>query len=223
MKNTARECNITIRQYSLNEEILSAVSHGFGIIISIIGVIILIGYSFVYGDAVRVFASGVFGFSIITLYTSSTLYHAISFTRIKQVFRVFDHCSIFLLIAGSYTPIALITIGGAAGLALCLGIWCTAVIGILLNIFGFQKMLKFSVILYLAMSWVAVFALKAVITNMPLPGVLLLVLGGLIYSVGVIFYKMKKRPYMHGVWHFFVLGGSILHFCCILFYVLPIR
>jgi hemolysin III len=209
--------------YSMNEEILNAVSHGFGAILSIVGTMILIGYSLLLRDEVRVFSSTIFGISAILLYTSSTLYHALTVERAKQVFRILDHCSIFLLIAGSYTPISLITIGGASGTALCVGIWCVAAVGIVFNIIGFKKILKFSALLYLAMSWAFLFAFGPVLRNMPFNGVMLLIGGGLIYSIVVIFYVMKRRRYAHSIWHLFVLGGSLLYYFCILFYVLPLK
>ena len=165
------------------------------------------------------------GFHWWFLYTMSTLYHAFPFEGVKRLFRVFDHSSIYLLIAGSYTPFTLILLDGTwKGPVICGVVWAAALLGVTLNAVSVERFEKFSMLLYIAMGWAVVFAVGDVVRALPSAGFWLLLLGGVSYTGGIVFYAWHKKGrvhYMHGVWHLFVLLGSVLHYLCILLYVLP--
>jgi len=155
------------------------------------------------------------------MYTMSTLYHAISHYRAKQVLQIFDHSSIYLLIAGCYTPVTLVLLGGTPkALALLAAVWVAAIIGVILNAVDMTRFKRIGMMLYLLMGWAALLLIWDIVTLFETAGTVLLIAGGLTYTVGVIFYKMKRIKYMHGVWHLFVLAGSVLHYLCILRYVI---
>ncbi len=209
-------------QYTLGEEIFSSVSHGVGALFAVIGGSVVVTLAAVYGSALEVAASAIYAVSLFLLYTMSTLYHAFPFPRVKYLFRIFDHSSVFLLIAGTYTPFMLITLQGVTkGFIIFLVNWAAAVVGITFNSISLKKFAKPSLVLYLVMGWSVVFAIGDVVARMQRGGVVLLFLGGVFYTVGVVFYVMKKIKYTHAVWHLFVLVGSVLHYLCIVIYVLP--
>lgn len=209
-------------QYTLGEEIFSSVSHGVGALFAVIGGSVVVTLAAVYGSALEVAASAIYAVSLFLLYTMSTLYHAFPFPRVKYIFRIFDHSSVFLLIAGTYTPFMLITLQGVTkGFIIFLVNWAAAVVGITFNSISLKKFAKPSLVLYLVMGWSVVFAIGDVVARMQRGGVVLLFLGGVFYTVGVVFYVMKKIKYTHAVWHLFVLVGSVLHYLCIVIYVLP--
>lgn len=210
-----------INNQSKGEEIANAITHGLGAIFSIGGTAILIVLAVLTKDIVTIAAMSVYGASLILLYTMSTLYHTFTKIEVKRVFQIFDHCSIFLLILGTYTPFCLITLEGSVGWTLFLANAFFAILGIILNVISIKKYQKFSLVLYLLMGWSVIFAIKPVYTAISSEGLWLLALGGISYTVGVIFFVAKKPKYMHSVWHLFVLTGSILHYFSILFYVLP--
>lgn len=165
-------------------------------------------------------SSVVYGLSMIILYSMSTLYHATSPGPRKAVLQIIDHSSVFLLIAGTYTPIILIVLGGTPkSLALLVGVWVAALIGIALNAKNMARFRKVSMVLYLLMGWAILIDIPRIASLLGTAGTALLVPGGLSYTVGVIFYKLKKIKYMHGVWHLFVLAGSVLHYICILRFI----
>lgn len=212
---------IKIPKYTLGEELISSISHGVGVLLSIAALVLCVVFSAIDHNGLAVVASCIYGTSLIILYTMSCLYHAFKPNRAKKVFRVFDHCSIFLLIAGSYTPFLLITIGGLKGIIMLTIIWLAAIIGIIGNSLWLDKFSKISFPLYLIMGWMIVFSLKQLIANLATPGLVLLLIGGVVYTVGAIIYLIgNKIKYMHSVWHFFVLGGSIFQFFTILLYVI---
>ncbi len=203
---------------TLGEEIANAVSHGVGSLLAIAACVIVIVKSAFTSTAIGVVSACIYGSSLILLYTFSSLYHSLTNIKAKAVFRIFDHCSIFFLILGTYTPICLNMIKGGLGWTLFgINAFCT-VVGIVFNSINLKKFAKPSVILYLAMGWSVIISIKRVIEIIPSSGMVFLVIGGLCYTVGVIFYKAKKVKYMHFVWHLFVLGGSIMHYFFILFY-----
>lgn len=173
--------------------------------------------SAIFGDALTVVSSAVFGGSLIILYCMSTLYHAISNPRAKQFFRIMDHNTIFFLIAGTYTPITLSVLRGALGWTLFGIIWGAAVLGITLNSIDLEKFRKPSVVCYILMGWVIIFAIRPLLQSMNTLSLWLLVAGGVFYTVGVIFYAIKRVRYFHSVWHIFTLFGSLCHYFCILF------
>lgn len=196
--------------YSLGEEIFSAVSHGAAALFGAGALVLLL--VFCEKTPVKIASVCVFGGTMILLYTVSTLYHALNVNRAKRVFRVLDHCTIFLLIAGTYTPITLCCLKGAVGMTLFCVVWGAAVVGIALNAVDMERFKVLSMICYLAMGWVVIFALKTVLAQMPPFGVRCLVAGGVAYTLGAVVYGFgKKVPYMHSVWHLFVLAGSVLH------------
>jgi len=158
---------------------------------------------------------------MIIMYTMSTLYHAFPFEKVKRLFRIFDHSSIPILIAGSYTPFCLIALGGnPKGIAVVCTVWRCAVLAIGMNVINLDRFEKYTLIIYIVMGWAVVFALKDIVAALSAPRFRLLLAGGLAYTIGIIFYKLKIR-YMHSVWHLFVTLGSFLHFLCVVCYVLP--
>ena len=209
-----------VRRQSVGEEILNAITHGVGALLAVVGTVLLVLRATAYGELKNVISVAIFGGSMILLYLISCLYHALPPSRGKQVFQVLDHCSIFLLILGTYTPICLITVGGTFGMVI-FGINLTCgVLGIVLNAISLKRWKKVSMVLYIVMGWLGVLAFPVILRNMKLSGILLLLLGGLAYTVGVFFYRQKEKPYRHGIWHFFVLAGTVLQFlpvyssCC---------
>ncbi len=209
-------------RYTVGEEIFNSVSHGVGAVFSLIGAGIVVTLATVYGTALTVTACVIYALSLCLLYTMSTLYHAFPFPKVKALFRIFDHSSVFLLIAGTYTPFMLITLQGSKnGLVIFIVNWAATIVGIVLNSVNLKKFSKVSLALYLVMGWSVVFAIGDVVQNLATGGLVLLFLGGVFYTVGVVFYVLKKIRYMHSVWHLFVLVGSILHFICISVYVIP--
>lgn len=209
-----------VRSQTIGEEIANAVSHGTGAALAAAGTVILIIKACVLSSAVSVVSASLYGAALIILYTFSTLYHSITNNTAKRVLRIFDHCSIFLLILGSYIPISLCLIQGAFGWTLFGINTACAVLGIALNSINLEKWKKLSMVLYVIMGWSVLMSVKTVISALEPQGLLLLVLGGTLYTLGIIFYKNKNTKYMHFVWHIFVLGGSVTHFFCILNYVL---
>lgn len=205
--------------YSIGEEVANAITHGLGALLAIAGCAILVVLASFTGDSWKIVSSCIYGASMIILYTSSTLYHSLTNKKAKGVFRIFDHASIFILIAGSYTPMTLITLRGTMGWILFAIVWLSAIIGIILNAISVDKYKKPSLICYLASGWAAIFAIVPLYNALDLFGFILLVAGGLFYTFGVIFYKQKKR-YMHSIWHVFVLAGTVCHYFCILFFVI---
>lgn len=206
--------------YTLGEEIFNSVSHGVGVALACVGFGILIVLSALYGDAWAVSSSIVYSFSLFALYLASTLYHACPNRRVKGVLQVLDHCSIFLLIAGTYTPYTLITLRGAFGWTLFAVVWGAAIVGVVLNAIDVQKYSRVSMVCYVAMGWVVVLAIRPLMVSLAWNGLVLLALGGVFYTVGIVFYVIR-RSYMHSIWHLFVLAGSVCHYLSILLYVIP--
>ena len=207
--------------YSPFEEILHSTSHGIGLLLSIAGLVLLVDLALVRGGGVRlVTACGVFGVTLILLYLASTLYHGVRNERARRILRVLDHSAIYLLIAGTYTPFTLVSLGGAWGWSLFGIVWGLAILGILLKVFAMGRLRWLSIVLYLGMGWLAVVALDPMIEALGSKGMWLVFLGGMAYTSGLIFYGWR-RPYCHAIWHAFVLAGSILHFFAVLLYVIP--
>jgi len=208
-------------QYSVSEEFLHALSHGLGLALSLAGLAVLVSLASLRGDAWQIVGCSVFGASLVLLYTASTLYHGMHPGRAKRVFQRLDHAAIFVLIAGTYTPFTLVNLRGAWGWTLFGLVWGLAILGILLRTAFPVRMGKFSVALYLAMGWLVVIAAEPLAHALRPGGLELLVLGGLAYTVGILFYAWERLPFHHAVWHGFVLAGSALHFACVLGYVVP--
>ena len=201
---------------------ISAISHGIGAGLGIAALVLCIIKSAIHHNPTAVVSSSIYGSTLIILYLISTLYHSFKPSiRAKKVFRIFDHCSIFLLIFGTYTPFALVTLNGAIGWVIFSVILASTIVGIVLNSVNLEKYKKISMACYIIMGWIIVFAFKTIFQSMNINGIILLVLGGIVYTIGAIIYGIgKKVKYMHSLWHFFVLAGSILHFFCIYLYVI---
>ena len=208
-------------RYPLGEEIASSVIHGIGAALSVAALAILVTLAGLFGDAWRVVSFAVYGSSLILLYLASTFYHSFQSPRLKRIFRFCDHAAIFILIAGSYTPFMLVSIRGAWGWTVFGVIWGLAVIGIGVTAFVMNSSKRVTAIIYIAMGWLIVIALKPLAAALPAGGLFWLSLGGVCYTAGTLFYMWRRLPYNHAVWHVFVLGGSIFHFFAVLWYVLP--
>lgn len=209
-------------RYTLGEEIANSVIHGVGIVLGIAGLGVLTAFASLYGDAWHIVGCSVFGAALILLYTASTLYHSIPLPRVKAVLRTLDHSAIFVLIAGTYTPFLLVNLRGPWGWSLFGAIWGLALVGIVLRIVRGRRSTLLSVGLYVGMGWAVVAAIEPMLNSVAPGGLLLLLLGGLAYTLGIVFYAWKRLPYHHAIWHGFVLAGSISHFFAILFYVIPL-
>lgn len=204
--------------YTLKEEVMSSVVHGIGVFLSIAITSVLVTLSAVYGNVWSIVSTAIFGASMLLMYTASTLYHAIPFEHAKKVLKKFDHIAIYYLIAGTYTPFLLVLIRGVLGWTLFGIIWGLALLGTILKITTSGSGTKiWSVALYLGMGWLVVVASKTLFAVMPKLALVFLVLGGLFYTVGVVFYLWKSKKYTHAIWHGFVLLGTIMHFFAILF------
>lgn len=208
-----------MRKQSYFEEKLNAVSHGFGAAFGIIALILLIVFN-THKTAYSLFSVIVYGISIIILFTASTLYHAIRNEALKHYFRIVDHISIYLLIAGTYTPVLLITLTDSLGWLLFWVVWGIAAFGVILKLFFTGKFEVFSTLLYLVMGWLIVFDFSNLSKAVDSNAILLLFAGGLAYTGGIIFYIIEKIPFNHVIWHLFVLAGAMFHFFMIFFYVI---
>lgn len=212
----------SVKRYTVGEEVFNSVSHGVTALFSVIGCTVMVTLAACFGNQRAVVSSVVFGVSLVIMYTMSTLYHAFPFEKVKKLFRVFDHSSIPLLIAGSYTPFCMIALdGNPKGGVVVAVVWICAAAAILMNVVNLEKFEKYTLIIYIVMGWSVVFALRDIVAALPTGGFILLLAGGLSYTVGIIFYKMTKIRYMHSVWHLFVTLGSVLHYLCVLIYILP--
>lgn len=210
----------TLPHFTKGEEIFNAVTHivggGFGVIFLILGVT----FAHLHLSAVGILSMWIYGICMIITYTMSAIYHFLRPNRAKKVFRIFDHCSIFLLIAGSYTPYCLITLAGVWGYSLFAVVWGLSILGIVLNAVNMQKWMPLSQVLYLALGWSIVIAFVPLFQNLALNGVWWLLAGGIAYTVGAVFFAFgRKVKYIHSIFHLFVLLGTILQFVSILFYV----
>lgn len=209
------------RPYTPGEEIANSVTHGIGIVLAIVGLGVLIAFASRFGDARHIASVAIYGATLILLYTASTLYHGIPLPRAKAVFRTLDHIAIFLLIAGTYTPFTLINLRGAWGWTLFGTVWGIALFGVVFELTSLRRFRRVSLMLYLGMGWAVVIAAKPLVASMAPGGLVLLVAGGLFYTLGVAFYVWERLLYHHAVWHLFVLGGSVCHFFTVLFHVIP--
>ena len=206
------------RIQTLGEEIANATSHGVGTLLAIAACVIVIVRAAFRSTAIGVVSASIYGASLVLLYAFSSLYHSLTNKKAKYVFRVFDHCSIFFLILGTYTPICLTMIKGGMGWTLFgINTFCT-VLGIVFNSINLNRFAKPSLVLYILMGWSVVISMKRVLEVIPRSGMVFLSIGGLCYTIGIIFYKLKSVKYMHFIWHLFVLGGSIMHYFFVLFY-----
>ncbi|MEZ8131364.1 PAQR family membrane homeostasis protein TrhA [Enterovibrio norvegicus] len=216
-------CTTAGPDYSVKEEIASSVSHGLGVVFGIVALVLLLLKALnANADAMTIASYSVYGASIILLYLASTLYHAIPYPSAKRALKTFDHCAIYLLIAGTYTPFLLISLRTPLATGLMALIWGIALTGVVLKIAFVYRFKKLSLVIYLAMGWLSLVVIYQLAQAVALPGLMLLLAGGLVYSLGVIFYVKQSIPYNHAIWHLFVLGGTVLHFLAIYYYVQPV-
>ena len=206
---------LSLPKYSLGEEIFSSVVHGVAALFSIAAYVLLL--VFCQKEAATLFSVHFYGISMIVLYTVSTIYHALGINKAKKVFRVLDHCTIFVLISGTYAPISLVSVSGVIGYIMFFVVAAAAILGITLNAVNLKKYAKVSILCYIAMGWAAMLVMKTVYIGLGAYGFTFLIAGGILYTVGAIIYLFgKKIPYMHSVWHFFTFGASVCHFFCVL-------
>ncbi|MCF7956918.1 MAG: hemolysin III family protein [Phycisphaerae bacterium] len=206
--------------YSHSEELAHSVTHGIGAILSLVGTGVLVSRATLQGDPWKILSASIYGLSLVSLYLMSTLYHSSRSARAKHLFKILDHTAIYLLIAGTYTPLTLVSLRGVWGWSLFGVLWGLSAVGIFMKIVWIGRFKRLSLGIYLTMGWLIVIAIKPVLTEVPPGGLLWLLAGGCSYTFGVVFYIWKSLPYHHAIWHLFVLGGSICHFFAVLFYVL---
>ena len=208
--------------YTVGEECMNAISHGVAALLSVVAVIVLIVSAATRGDAIHVVTFSIYGFTLFLMYLSSTLYHSLSRTRANGFFQKLDHISIYLLIAGTYTPFALCTVKGSSGWQLFYLVWGMALAGVIFkSVFGVQYD-RISTLLYVLMGWSVLLVVSTLVENLHAGGLFLLALGGVFYTAGVYYYiKGDSVKWYHGVWHFFVTAGSTCHYFTILFYIIP--
>lgn len=211
-----------IPNYSAGEEIANSVTHGVGLLLAMTGMAVLIGSASRLGNTWHLVSCSIFATTLILQYAFSTLYHSIRRPRAKSIMRILDHSAIFLLIAGTYTPFMLVNLRGPWGWTLFSVVWTFALLGVLFQVSLLRRWQGISLSLYIGMGWVIVVAIKPMLDSVDAGGLVLLLLGGLAYTSGVVFYLWKSLRYNHAIWHGFVLLGSILHFFAVFFYVTPL-
>ena len=210
-----------IPDYTLGEELVNSISHGLGAVFGVVALVLCVVFSARQGDVWKVVSGSIYGASMIMLYTVSTLYHALGINRAKKVFRTLDHCNIYFLIAGTYTPFTLSAMRGTSGIAVFAVVWAVAVVGIVLSAIDVHKFRIVSMLIYIAMGWMIVFSARDIIAAVQPAGVILLLAGGILYTIGAVLYGIgKKKRYMHSAFHFLALGGSVCHFISIFAYVI---
>jgi hemolysin III len=206
-------------QMSMKEEIANAITHGIGFLLSIPALVILIIFAAQTNDPWKIVSFTIFGVSMILLFLSSTLLHSFSWSKAGHFFAILDHSAIYLLIAGTYTPFVLIPLRGALGWTLFGIVWGIAIAGVIFKFYFVNRFNLLSTILYVVMGWLIVIGIKPLFDFLGKGGFILLLTGGLLYTVGAIFYTFQKVPFFHAVWHLFVLAGSTAMYFCILFYI----
>jgi hemolysin III len=203
------------------EELFNSISHGVGVGLSITGLVVMLAWAINRGDGFIITSISIYGISLLMLYTASTLYHSWMPGRIKHWLKVADHAAIYLLIAGTYTPFSLVLLPPKWGWPLLGVIWALATVGMVFKVFYINKYNYLSTVMYLIMGWLVLFAINPLLESLPAGGLTWLLAGGLSYTLGCIFYIWDRLPFNHGIWHIFVLFGSICHFFSILLYVIP--
>ena len=205
----------------IRDEIASALTHGLGAVAALAGGAVLITLTALHGDAWQLGASIVFGVTLLLLYTASTLYHAIQHPVAKGRLKVFDHCAIYLLIAGTYTPFTLIGLRGPWGWGLFIAIWSLALCGVIFKLFYTGRFKRLSTFIYIAMGWLIIVAIKPMLNSLDAWTLGWLLAGGVFYTLGTYFYHRESIPYSHAIWHLFVIAGSVCHFVAVTAQVLP--
>ncbi len=208
------------KRYSVLEEILNSITHGIGTCFSVFGLVLLLVRTAAYHNAWKIVSCCIYGSSLILLFLMSTLYHALTKESAKELFRVFDHATIFILIAGTYTPVVLVSLRGVYGWVLFGLVWAASILGVVFTCIDLEKYKTYSMICYIATGWAIIGAIKPLLSALDLNGFLLLLSGGISYMIGLIFYSLKNYKYMHTIWHLMILLGAYLHFVCIYYYVM---
>ena len=209
---------VPMQHPSFREEIANSISHGLGLLLSLVALPVLVLAAIEMGNVRFLVGVSVFGGTMVLLYLASTLYHSITHETAKQLFRVFDHTAIFLLIAGSYTPFSLGVLRGPWGWSMLAIVWTLAIIGIILKINKRTRHSRISIVLYVIMGWLAVVAVKPMVMLIPVPGILLIFAGGIAYTGGLAFFAAHRIRYNHFIWHLFVIAGTTCHFFAVLWY-----
>ncbi|WP_276913729.1 PAQR family membrane homeostasis protein TrhA [Aneurinibacillus aneurinilyticus] len=207
--------------FTKKEEVANAIIHGIGAVLSVIALITLIIAANESGTAWHVTSFTIYGVTMLLLYVSSTLVHSFPQGRVKDIFEICDHASIYLFIAGTYTPFLFLVVKGALGWTLFGIVWGMALVGVIFKLFFTKKFLYLSTVLYIIMGWLIVFAWKPLVMSLAPGGLVLLVIGGVLYTVGAVFYVWRMFPFHHAVWHVFVLAGTVVHFFGVFYYLLP--
>lgn len=206
---------------NLIEELVNGITHGIGLALSVVGLVALVVLSILRGNAWHIAGCTTFGVTLVLLYAASTLYHSFHAPRFKRILKILDHTAIYLLIAGTYTPFTLVNLRGFWGWVLFGLVWGLSVFGIAWKLVHVERFQIVSTSVYVAMGWLVLIAIKPVMSVVPLSGMVWLFAGGFFYTVGVIFYALKRMPYNHAIWHVFVMAGSVCHYFAVMFYVLP--
>ncbi len=208
--------------YSPKEEWLNSVTHAIGIVLAVIGLLALVGLAWRYGDGWQLISLAIYGSSMVALYAASTLYHSARQPEKKRFFRYLDHAAIYLFIAGTYTPFLMVTMRGPFGWTMLALIWIIALAGVAFKTLFVGRYETLATLGYVLMGWLAVLTFRQMTIYIPAMGIWGLLLGGVIYTIGVIFLAWRRLPYNHAIWHLFVMGGSAVHFFTILLFVLPL-
>lgn len=209
--------------YSRKEEVANAITHGIGAVLSLAALVLLIVFSSLEGTAWHIVSFTIYGVTMLLLYVSSTLVHSFRDGKVKDLFEVFDHSAIYLFIAGTYTPFLFVVVKGPLGWTLFGIIWGIALFGVAFKAYFVKKFLFLSTVFYVVMGWLVTIAWSDIVAKLANGGVTLLVIGGVLYTVGTIFYVWRAFPFHHAVWHVFVLAGTTVHFFAVFIYVLPIK
>ena len=212
-----------LKYYSKTEEFMNVISHGVGLVLSVVALVLLVVYASKEGEVAHIVSFTIYGASLILLYSASTFYHYSQSPELRKKLNVLDHAAIYVLIAGTYTPFCLVVLKGWVGYTIFGVAWGLAIIGIIFKLFYTGRFDKLSTAAYVLMGWLIIFAFKPLIENLPDGGLFWLFLGGLFYTVGALLYSIERIKYNHAIFHIFVLMGSFCHFMAVFFYVLPIK
>ncbi|MBA3722001.1 MAG: hemolysin III family protein [Parachlamydiaceae bacterium] len=204
------------KQWSLGDEWANSLTHGIGFVLSLVGFMFLLQSPMMEGNHWKLFSFTIYGFSLVLLYGASTFYHACKNRQLKHALRLLDHCAIYILIAGSYTPFTLVSMQGFWGWTLFALVWMIAIVGIIFKCFYIGRFVRLSTCLYLAMGWLIVIAIEPLMNSLSFEGLCWIAAGGLFYTSGIIFFLLDAKRFFHAIWHLFVLGGSVCHFFAVL-------
>lgn len=213
--------NVTF--YEPTEEKLNVITHAIGLVLSIAALVLLVVYASLYGNVWHIVSFSIYGASLILLYSASTFYHYVQNPKLRHKLNIFDHASIYVLIAGTYTPFTLVVLNGWVGWTIFGISWGLAILGVILKLFYIGKYDKISTAAYVFLGWLIIFAIKPLVSNLPFEGLMWLLSGGIAYTIGAVLYSIRKLKFNHAIFHIFVLLGSFSHFIAVFFYVLPIK